>query len=109
MTANIVFVSVFNPGLATRRVKGRLFVSRYGFMTFCAGGSYPIENPRKNKRREKRPAPVVGLIAGSRRKSRISAENGPDPGHLALLPESLPALQPTGSRAVVSAIFEQRA
>jgi len=78
MTANIVFFSVFNPGLGTNIVRVGFLSVAMGLYAFCAGGSYPIENPRKNKRREKRPAPAVGLIAAGRAESRKTAENGPD-------------------------------
>ncbi|WP_091964904.1 hypothetical protein [Bradyrhizobium shewense] len=78
MTANIVFFSVFNPGLATDIVGVGFLSVAMGLCEFCAGGSYPFENPRKNKRREKRPAPVGGVIAAIRRKSRKTAEKGPD-------------------------------
>jgi hypothetical protein len=50
---------VFDPGLGFD--PGRLFVSRYGF-NFRA--------TRKNKQREKNPAPGAGLIAGGSRESR---------------------------------------
>jgi len=69
---------VFNPGLGTNIVRAGFLVSRYGFIEFCAGGSYPIENPRENKRREKRPAPVVGLIVAACEESRKTAEKGSD-------------------------------
>jgi hypothetical protein len=78
MTANIVvFLRVQSQPRDEKR-PGRLFVSRYGFTEFCAGGSYPFENPRKNKPREKRPAPVAGLIVAACEESRKTAEKGPD-------------------------------
>ncbi|MGX1318504.1 hypothetical protein AB7M17_001957 [Bradyrhizobium sp. USDA 377] len=86
MTANIVFFSVFNPGLGTSIVRVGFLSVAMGLSAFCAGGSYPIENPRKNKWREKRPAPAVGLIAANRRKSRKTTENGLDLKDLAALP-----------------------
>ncbi|WP_458183950.1 hypothetical protein [Bradyrhizobium sp. 14AA] len=85
MTANIVFFSVFNPGLATDIVGVGFLSVAMGLPEFCAGGSYPFENPRKNRRREKRPAPVGGLIAAGLGESRKTAQKSPDLKDLAAL------------------------
>src|SRR6185503_10928576 len=78
MTANIVFSPCSIP--ASRLVRpGRLFdQSLWVYCEFCAGGSYPFENPRKNKRREKRPAPVVRTY--SRRLRRVKENCRKEPG-----------------------------
>jgi predicted alpha/beta-hydrolase family hydrolase len=63
MTANIVNIpSCSIP--ASDQVRAGFFVSRYGF-NFRA--------TRKNKQREKNPAPGAGLIAAGSRESRKSA------------------------------------
>src|SRR3954471_6587436 len=68
---------------ASRHGVGAGFLSVVmGLCEFCAGGSYPFENPRKNKRREKRPAPVGGFIAADRTESRKSRRKRPDLKHL---------------------------
>jgi hypothetical protein len=65
MTANIVlFLRVRSRPRTTVRVG--FFFSRYGF-NFRATGQKPS---RKNKQREKHPAPGAGLIAGQGCKSR---------------------------------------
>src|SRR4051794_29710099 len=72
---------------ASRHIVGAGFLSVVmGLCESCAGGSYPFENPRKNKRREKRPAPVAGFIAADPLESRKSRRKrpgfeafGPDP------------------------------
>jgi hypothetical protein len=63
---------VFDPGLG--QVRAGFFFSRYGF-NFRAIGDNPFE-PRKNKQREKYPAPGVGLIAAGGLESRQSGPNG---------------------------------
>jgi hypothetical protein len=66
---------VFDPGLG--RIRAGFFYSRYGF-NFRATGPKPLnvealkENRRKNKQREKPPAPGAGLIAAQAPKSRQS-------------------------------------
>jgi hypothetical protein len=79
---------VFNPGLVTDCQGPAFCQSLWVTCEFCAGGSYPFEKPRKNKRREKRPAPVVGLIAAISQESSKSqgkaGEKRPDLKDLAL-------------------------
>jgi hypothetical protein len=54
------------------------FQALWVFKIFARAGLIPLKNPRKNKRREKRPAPVVGLIAAGCRESRKTAQKGLD-------------------------------
>jgi hypothetical protein len=66
---------VFDPGLG--RIRAGFFYSRYGF-NFRAIGPKPLNakalkvNRRKNKQREKPPAPGGGLIAAGGPESRQS-------------------------------------
>jgi hypothetical protein len=60
---------VFDPGLG--RIRAGFFFSRYGF-NFRAIGERSLK-PRKNKRREKIPRRVAGLIARDSPKSRQSS------------------------------------
>jgi hypothetical protein len=60
-----LFSFVFNPDLADDVRPGRLFVSRYGF-TILAWMGYPIENPRKSKRRENAPRRIGRTYSRSR-------------------------------------------
>jgi hypothetical protein len=57
---------------ASEQVRVGFFFSRYGF-DLCAIGERSPQRPRKNKRREKIPRRVAGLIACGRLKSRQSA------------------------------------
>jgi hypothetical protein len=50
---------VFDPGLG--QVRAGFFFSRYGY-NFHATGAYPWD-PRKNKQREKNPAPGGGTYS----------------------------------------------
>jgi hypothetical protein len=59
---------VFDPGLG--RIRAGFFFSRYGF-NFCAIGERSLK-PHKNKRREKIPRRVAGLIARDSPESRQS-------------------------------------
>jgi len=69
MTANIVYSFVFDPGLG--QVRAGFFFSRYGFDFRATVDA--SRQPRKNKQREKTPAPGAGLIAGKNLMSRQSA------------------------------------
>jgi hypothetical protein len=67
---------VFDPGLG--QVRAGFFFSRYGF-NFRAIGQKPLDEPRKNKQREKDPAPGAGLIAAGSPESR---QTGPKTGQI---------------------------
>jgi len=72
---------VFDPGLG--QVRAGFFFSRYGFDFRAIGQNpfraKPFEASRKNKQREKDPAPGAGLIAAAGFESR---QTGPKTGQI---------------------------
>jgi hypothetical protein len=61
---------VFNPGLSDMHVRAGFLSVAMGFQAlwvfkiFARAGLIPLKNPRKNTRREKRPAPDWGTYSG---------------------------------------------